>query len=74
MKIVKSEYTWKSSWFQLCNVFVIILSFDHVAMDIRWKFYWFKDYRQEDWWDHVKSVPELIIEVLTLGYYSLERR
>jgi len=79
MMISKSSRSWKESCSCLFQSLVGILTFDYVAFYAGQGFHWvdrcdlpfLKNVRC--WWWWVTFIPEELVEVLTLGYFTLRQ-
>ncbi len=79
MKISKSIRTWRESCFSLFQTMLALLTFDYFGVEWGWKFVFPQQFglpfasklRNCVWWFYF--LPEELVEVLTLGYLTLER-
>ncbi len=78
MKISKSNIPWKESCHNLFDSIVCLLTFDAIEFTEKWRIQLPPRYnkglkrRIQVWWNIVSDIPGELIEVLTLGYFTLE--
>jgi len=75
MKIIKSFFHWDDSCFQLLQSFVSLLTLRYVYLNCELRFL-FPKYpnfgaRLRVWYRSMYVIPEELVEVLTLGHWSL---
>ncbi len=79
MKIIKSDHSWKYSCRELFDSIICLLTFDAFEFTEKWRIQvpWRYDKglkrRVQVWWHFVSDIPEQLIEVLTLGRFTLRQ-